>query len=241
MCFEYNILCKLDHPNIVKAFAFNPLVNTLYMQYAGSMSLKDYVRTKRMHDMSVYHIFEQLVDAIEHIHKRGVAHRDIKLENVQIDPNEQFVQLLDFGLATMNVRSDTVCGSLHYAAPELLSGNIYFSKYVDLWSLGILLFAMTFQCYPFDCANMRNADYFDFATNRDVFMEPFVANMTHRDNLHIGVRTNIDSLLKLKPHTRRAVVLNEEKVACDYCVATAEKRETQMDPTSSSETIDMWV
>lgn len=101
----------------------------------------------------VQKIFAQLVGAVAYIHSKKCVHRDLKLENVLLDKNEN-VKLVDFGFTReyegkANYLS-TFCGTVCYAAPEMLRGEKYAGEKVDIWSLGIVLYALLRGQLPFD-------------------------------------------------------------------------------------------
>lgn len=117
-----------------------------------------------MPEQAARHFFHQLVHAVAHCHARGVAHRDIKLENVLIDL-EGHIKLTDFGLAGVfriqeggaeRLLSDR-CGSKAYVAPELIAdrSSPYVGPPVDVWACGVCLFAMLANFFPFDVACAR--------------------------------------------------------------------------------------
>ncbi|XP_041358608.1 serine/threonine-protein kinase par-1-like isoform X2 [Gigantopelta aegis] len=94
----------------------------------------------------------QLVSALHYLHERGVAHRDLKMENIMLDEKRKNIKLCDFGLS--NTFSDqelmkTHCGSPEYAAPELFSAGEKYGKEIDIWSLGVVMYAMMVGKLPF--------------------------------------------------------------------------------------------
>jgi serine/threonine protein kinase len=114
-----------------------------------------YARTGRGLDEGVArHIFSQLLSAVKHLHCRGVCHRDLKLENVLLDERTLQVKLIDFGLSReVKDRGGKEVGgpfrgTIEYAAPELLRGHRYNGEAVDVYSLGVLLFAMVHGSLP---------------------------------------------------------------------------------------------
>jgi len=89
-------------------------------------------------------LFRQLVSGLEYCHMHLICHRDLKLENILLD-KEYNVKINDFGLSNFihpGHSMHTFCGTLAYAAPEILSQQAYVGFFVDIWSLGIILFAM---------------------------------------------------------------------------------------------------
>ena len=101
----------------------------------------------------VQKIFTQLVGAVSYIHDNGCVHRDLKLENVLLDKSEN-VKLCDFGFTREYEGKtnylQTFCGTICYSAPEMLRGEKYAGEKVDVWSLGIILFALLAGELPFD-------------------------------------------------------------------------------------------
>lgn len=97
-------------------------------------------------------VFQQLINAIEYLHSIGVAHRDIKPENILLDYQNN-VKLIDFGLSNFYQKNEkllTSCGSPCYAAPEMLVEQAYDPTLADIWSCGIVLYAMICGFLPFE-------------------------------------------------------------------------------------------
>lgn len=95
------------------------------------------------------------MSGIEYLHKLGVVHRDLKPENLLLD-HKKDIKLVDFGLSNIYSRKEllkTPCGSPCYAAPEMLQSKSYSGLMVDIWSSGIILFAMICGYLPFDVRN----------------------------------------------------------------------------------------
>ena len=121
------------------------------------------IRTFGFNEPDARRYFQQLVSAVEFMHSKGVVHRDLKLENCLVDPLFRYIKLADFGLsAAVDTRPGattylkTPCGSPHYAAPEVISGKPYLGRPSDIWSCGVILYAMMTGKLPFVDANIRN-------------------------------------------------------------------------------------
>ncbi|KAH9606888.1 hypothetical protein KSS87_019722 [Heliosperma pusillum] len=100
----------------------------------------------------------QIISGVEYCHRNMVVHRDLKPENLLLDSNHN-VKIADFGLS--NIMRDghflkTSCGSPNYAAPEVISGKLYAGPEVDVWSCGVILYALLCGTLPFDDENIPN-------------------------------------------------------------------------------------
>jgi serine/threonine protein kinase len=152
---EIQIIKQTDHPFIAKLFEIITTTRYTYlvMEYADQGSILDFVnRMGRLSEVQARRYFSQLISAIEYLHEvHKIAHRDLKAENVLLDRHLN-LRLIDFGLS--NTFEDagklkSACGSPGYAAPEMIRGERY-TKSVDIWSSGILLYAMVCGELPFD-------------------------------------------------------------------------------------------
>lgn len=101
--------------------------------------------------------FRQIMTALEYCHSFNICHRDLKPENILLKANGQ-IKIADFGMAALQQNPShqlrTACGSPHYAAPELLRHQFYKGSAVDIWSMGVILFAMLAGRLPFDDDDM---------------------------------------------------------------------------------------
>jgi protein-serine/threonine kinase len=186
---EISILRDLAHPNIVR---LHEMVETerhigIILEYASGGELFDYILNHRyLKDPAARRLFAQLVSGVGYLHKKGIVHRDLKLENLLLDQNRNII-ITDFGFANTFDPKDllgdeieynltnkdfvrklkldrldargmrrgdlmqTSCGSPCYAAPELVvSDSLYTGRKVDVWSCGVILYAMLAGYLPFD-------------------------------------------------------------------------------------------
>jgi len=129
------------------------------MEYIEGGEMFDYIVARgRLSEDEARSFFQQIVSGVEYCHFHMVVHRDLKPENLLLD-NETSVKIADFGLS--NVMKDgqflkTSCGSPNYAAPEVISGSLYAGPEVDVWSCGVILYAILCGSLPFDDENIRN-------------------------------------------------------------------------------------
>lgn len=106
--------------------------------------------------LGIHLLFFSSGSGIEYCHKEGIVHRDLKPENILLDENNN-IKIADFGLANFLEDGnflDTSCGSPNYAAPEVISGRMYAGPEVDIWSCGVILYALLCGRLPFDDENI---------------------------------------------------------------------------------------
>lgn len=154
---EINALKRLSHPNIVtlEEVLQNDKYIGIVLEYASGGELFDYILKHRyLKDSLACRLFSQLVSGVHYMHTKGIVHRDLKLENLLLDKHKNII-ITDFGFVnsfgTHNDLMKTSCGSPCYAAPELvISNEPYESRKVDVWSCGVILYAMLAGYLPFD-------------------------------------------------------------------------------------------
>ncbi|KAK1800375.1 hypothetical protein P4O66_005616 [Electrophorus voltai] len=153
---EGQIQQMIRHPNITQLLDILETENSYYlvMELCPGGNLMNLIyEKKRLDEREAQKYVRQLVMAVEHLHRAGVVHRDLKIENLLLDEQDN-IKLIDFGLsncAGILGYSDpfsTQCGSPAYAAPELLSRKKYGPK-VDVWSIGVNMYAMLTGTLPF--------------------------------------------------------------------------------------------
>ena len=130
------------------------------MEYCQNGELFDYiVQHVRLHEKAAVRIFQQLICGIEYCHKFGICHRDLKPENLLLD-FDKTLKIVDFGLSNMyeppNQLLKTACGSPCYAAPEMIAGKKYDGLKSDVWSSGVVLYAMVCGFLPFEDPKTSN-------------------------------------------------------------------------------------
>ena len=126
------------------------------MEYACGGELFDHiVEQGRIPEREAAEFFHQIMNGVEYCHSIKVIHRDLKPENLLLDENNQ-IKIADFGLGNVVPESgllQTACGSPCYAAPEMVAGHEYDGEGSDMWSCGVILFALVCGYLPFEDPN----------------------------------------------------------------------------------------
>eukprot|EP00960_Hanusia_phi_P026118 746082-Hanusia_phi.AAC.2 len=158
---EINVLKLFSHPHIIRLYEVIDTPTDIYviMEYVSGGELFDYIVAKgRLSEEEARRFFQQIIAGVEYCHKYMVVHRDLKPENLLLDASLN-VKIADFGLSNMmkdGAFLKTSCGSPNYAAPEVISGQLYAGSEVDMWSCGVILYALLCGNLPFDDENIAN-------------------------------------------------------------------------------------
>ena len=158
---EIQILKKLKHKNIVKLIE---VISTekqvlIVQELIEGISLREYynneIRNQKgisIHKEKIFRIiFKQIFEAMDYLHKQGMAHRDIKLENILIKKNYE-IKIIDFGFGMYNPENKLqkfFCGTPNYMPPEIAEKKPYIGQLADMWSLGILVYKIFCADFPF--------------------------------------------------------------------------------------------
>lgn len=154
------------------------------------------VQNQRLKEKEACKYFQELISGINYIHQLGICHRDLKPENLLVDYDKS-LKIVDFGLSNLYEQGDklkTACGSPCYAAPEMIAGKSYNGLMSDLWSCGVVLYAMLCGYLPYEdqktsdlYKKILNADYNlpDFLSEeaRSMIGQIFITEPAHRINI----------------------------------------------------------
>lgn len=155
------LLKKIKHSNVIRLLeVFESSKHLLMvMEYAGGGDLLRLIKRKgKLQESDAKFIFKQIAYGLAHIHCRSVIHRDIKLDNILLDC-EKGVKICDFGVSKIIKKGQVIqeqCGTPAYLAPEIIIDKGYEGFFVDVWSLGVLLFAMLCGTVPFKASNLED-------------------------------------------------------------------------------------
>ncbi|XP_027330505.1 CBL-interacting serine/threonine-protein kinase 3-like isoform X4 [Abrus precatorius] len=213
MCFlqirrEVATMKLIKHPHVVRLFEVMGSKTKIYivLEYVTGGELFDkIVNHGRMSENEARRYFQQLINAVDYCHSRGVYHRDLKPENLLLD-NYGNLKVSDFGLSALSqqVRDDgllhTTCGTPNYVAPEVLNDRGYDGATADLWSCGVILFVLVAGYLPFDDPNLMN-----------LYKKISAAEFTCPPWLSFSARKLISRILDPDPTTEHHVTEKKEE------------------------------
>ncbi|WWC90046.1 uncharacterized protein L201_004977 [Kwoniella dendrophila CBS 6074] len=157
---EIVIMKLIDHPNVMSLYDVWETAKELYLvlEYVEGGELFDYLVSQgRLPSDEASRYFQQIIAGVDYCHRFNICHRDLKPENLLLDA-EKNIKIADFGMAALEPSDkllETSCGSPHYASPEIVAGMSYHGAASDIWSCGVILFALLTGRLPFDDENIR--------------------------------------------------------------------------------------
>ncbi|KLT46137.1 kinase-like protein, partial [Cutaneotrichosporon oleaginosum] len=161
-----------DHPSIINMDRLVTEDDGIYvvMDYGDEGDLFAMITEKHRYagdDLLIKKVFLQILDGVEHLHMLGIAHRDVKPENIVCSNDGTVVRIVDFGLATRDTTSTEFgCGSTFYIAPECLgewdNARCYTTQTADVWSLGVILVNLVCGRNPWRCASPTDESFTAF-------------------------------------------------------------------------------
>ncbi|XP_076957211.1 CBL-interacting protein kinase 18-like [Bidens hawaiensis] len=157
---EISIMKRVRHPNIIQLYEVMATKTKIYfaLEYAKGGELFDKVANGKLKEQTARKYFQQLINAVDFCHSRGVYHRDLKPENLLLDENDN-LKVSDFGLSALaeSKRQDgllhTTCGTPAYVAPEVITRRGYYGDKADIWSCGVL-YVLLAGYLPFRDSNL---------------------------------------------------------------------------------------
>lgn len=192
----------INHKNLIRFYGyfFDKYEGCFYyitiMEFFQGRDLFDLAREEEIDDY-LFTIVDQVIAGLKYLHKRGYIHRDIKVENIMIN-DDRDVKIVDYDFLTKNGNDGFKCGTPYYKAPELITG-LDPDYRIDLWSLGVTIFVMTYGDYPFTGKNTKDL-YRNIVTQRLSFKG--FPNMTGN---FIDYKKIVKGLLKKDPDKRMSL------------------------------------
>lgn len=168
----------------------------LILEYVDGGELFHYIlRNGGLSEQEAIRILRQMIAGLSYCHRFKICHRDLKPENILMD-RQGNIKIVDFGMAALqpaNKWLTTSCGSPHYASPEVIQAQEYRGDRADIWSSGIILFAMLTGTLPFDS---------DGGDHRDVCRLVIQGHYTLPDDLSSYAKDLIWRMLQYDPKRR---------------------------------------
>ena len=185
---EFDMLSKINHPNVILVTEIFESIDRYYsvMEYCEGGELFHYIlKKKRLSEDETSFLFFQIINGLEYIHSLGIVHRDLKPENLLLT-GQHLLKIIDFGLSNYYQENQpellgTPCGSPCYASPEMVAGKLYDGIKNDIWSTGIILFAMLCGYLPFEDKN--NDILFDKILECKLVFPEFLSEETKESRL----------------------------------------------------------
>lgn len=218
---EIKIMQKLDHFNIVKLCESieTPKQIHIVMELVKGSSLLTHLKKqpgRKLSEDETRRLYRQVLQGIEYCHSQDVTHRDLKLENLLMDENDN-IRIIDFGFATCyppDKRVKLFCGTPSYMAPEIVGRKEYRGQPADVWALGVLLFTMLTGTFPFKGAS--DSDLYK-KIQRGVFSVP--------SDVPEAAKYLIEQMLLLDPEQRPTI---SELLTDDWFIAPESLEEGQV-------------
>lgn len=156
---ESKAISVLSHPNIVQVYdvSFGTKIQYIVMEYIDGITMKEFIsQQKRISWKDAVYFTKQILSALQHAHRKGVVHRDIKPQNIML-LKDGTIKVTDFGIARFSrnetqTMTDRAIGSVHYISPEQAKGSIIDEK-ADIYSVGVVLYEMLTGTLPFEADN----------------------------------------------------------------------------------------
>ncbi|KAJ7108476.1 kinase-like domain-containing protein [Mycena epipterygia] len=159
---EITMMKLMNHPNIMRIYDVYEGAKELFLvlEYVEGGELFDFlVNRGRLPSAEALEYFKQIVYGLNYAHTFSIIHRDLKPENILIASlSPPLIKIADWGMAAFappSLHLETSCGSPHYASPEIVNGERYQGNATDIWSCGVILYALLTGRLPFDDKNVK--------------------------------------------------------------------------------------
>ena len=174
---EYEIGITLFHKNIRKTLAYDNKNNSIIFENCFGMDFLDYANDYSDDNTKpLLKYFNQILDGVCHLHSIGIAHLDLKLENIVLDTHTHIIKLIDFGEAVRFKDDKTMFegtrGTIQYMPPEAVAMRPYSAVKTDIWCCGIILYNLFYNIQPWEIANGTDYRY-------NIFSLEIIKNKLH--------------------------------------------------------------
>lgn len=199
---EYLLGMIVNHEYIIKTHGMNADDGFLLLEHCPGEDLFDYLCRKenlRRTDMTIFApLFLQILEAVSYLHSIGIAHVDLKLENIMLDFNTNKIKLIDFGhsgcfiVNNERVPLSEAKGTVEYLPPEMFCNTKVFGDHIDIWSIGVVFYSLIYNRALWSCASFKdpifkkcNRYFEDFKLPPNIFMSPKLVGYDEHDSFII--------------------------------------------------------
>ncbi|EPS70454.1 hypothetical protein M569_04293, partial [Genlisea aurea] len=229
---EISTMKLIRHPNVIRMFEVMASKTKIYivMEFVTGGELFDKIVSRgKLKEDEARKYFQQLINAVDFCHSRGVYHRDLKPENLLLDASG-VLKVSDFGLSALpqQVREDgllhTTCGTPNYVAPEVINNKGYDGAKADIWSCGVILYVIMAGYLPFEESNLMA-----------LYKKIFKADFTCPAWFSSSARKLIQRILDPNPATRITIaeILQNDWFKKGYKPPVFEQEEVNLDDVNS--------
>ncbi|XP_037569422.1 serine/threonine-protein kinase BRSK2-like [Dermacentor silvarum] len=229
---EIAIMKLIEHPHVLGLYDVYENKKYLYLilEHVSGGELFDYlVKKGRLTPKEARRFFRQIISALDFCHSHSICHRDLKPENLLLDEKNN-IRIADFGMASLQMEGsmlETSCGSPHYACPEVIRGEKYDGRRADVWSCGVILYALLVGALPFDDDNLRQLLE---KVKRGVFHIPHFVPPECQDLLRGMIEVNPEKRLTLADVTKHPWVTAASKTELELELPMKEVVQTHIIP-----------
>jgi serine/threonine protein kinase len=170
---EFEIGSRLSHQNILKTIDIDETNGCLIFENCVGIDFLDLLNEKSVQSRKqLLEYFKQIIDGIEYLHNQGIAHMDMKLENIILQRESGIVKIIDFGYAKEFMSDNNyktfsgICGTESYFPPEYFTNLKYNPDKVDMWCCGIILYNFIYDQMPWEYACANKDKTFDIYKHR---------------------------------------------------------------------------
>ncbi|XP_063843507.1 serine/threonine-protein kinase BRSK2-like isoform X1 [Scylla paramamosain] len=233
---EIAIMKLIEHPHVLGLYDVYENKKYLYLvlEHVSGGELFDYlVKKGRLTPKEARRFFRQIISALDFCHSHSICHRDLKPENLLLDEKNS-IRIADFGMASLQPEGsmlETSCGSPHYACPEVIRGEKYDGRRADVWSCGVILYALLVGALPFDDDNLRQLLE---KVKRGVFHIPHFVPPDCQDLLRGMIEVNPEKRFTLEEINKHAWVIAGGKGELELERPMMEVVQTHIIPTKDS-------